>query len=91
MTGRLENLSHGVSLSKLPIFFIFSADFDFLVDLRVIFEQIFFISKRFRCCTSKIQISLLFRQRLKLRSGFFFFLTPYLLISFFIFLLFIDW
>ena len=52
-------------------FLSFSADFDFLVDLRVIFEQIFFISKRFWCCTSEIQISLLFRQRLKLKSGFF--------------------
>ena len=53
-------------------FFQFSAYFDFLVDLRVIFELIFFVSKRFRCCSSEIQISLLFRQRLKLRSGFIF-------------------
>ena len=89
MTGRMENLSHGVSLSKLPIF-SFSADFDLLVDLRVIFEQIFFVLKRFWCCTSEIQISLLFKQRLKLRSGFFF-SHSCLLISFFIFLLFVDW
>ena len=63
-------------------FFSFSAYFDFLVDLRVMFEQIFFVSKRFRCCTSEIQISLLFRQRLKLKSGFFF--SHFLSLDFFL-------
>ena len=71
-TGRGDNTSHGVSLSKLPIFSVFLQILIFLVDLRVSFEQIFFVSKRFRCCTSEIQISLLLRQRLKLKSGFFF-------------------
>ena len=55
-----------------PFFHFFSVDFDLLVNIRVIFEQIYFVSKRFRCCTSEIHISLLFRQRMKLKSGFFF-------------------
>ena len=53
-------------------FFSFSADFDFLVDLRVFFEHILFVLKRFRYCTSEIQISFMLRQRLKLKFGFFF-------------------
>ena len=34
-------LSHGFSLSKLPIFLVFAADFFFLIDLRVALEHIF--------------------------------------------------
>ena len=34
-------LSHGFSLSKLPIFLVFTADFFFLIDLRVVLEKIF--------------------------------------------------
>ena len=41
------------------------------MDFRVILEHILFVLKRFRCYTLEIQISLLFKQRLKLRSGFF--------------------
>ena len=40
------------------------------LDLRVILEEILFVLKRFQYYTSEIQISLLFRQRLKLKSGF---------------------
>ena len=54
-------------------FFSFSTYFDFFIDLIVIFGQILFLLKRFRCCIIEIQISLLFRQRLKLKSGFFLF------------------
>ena len=41
--GRLDNLSHGVSLSKLPIFPVFLQIliFFFFVDIRVIFLEDF--------------------------------------------------
>ena len=41
MVGRLENLSHEVSLSKLPIFPVFLHILIFFVDLRVIFLAYF--------------------------------------------------
>ena len=68
-----ENLSLGFLSLKpsLTHFFRFILGFRFLVDLRVVLEQILFVLKRFRCCTSEIQISLLFIQNLKLKFEFF--------------------
>ena len=37
MAGRLEKVSHGVSLSKLPIFPVFLQILIFFIDLRIIF------------------------------------------------------
>ena len=47
--------SHGVSLSKLPIFLSFCYEFLFLIDLRVVLEQIFICIEEISVLYSDIQ------------------------------------
>ena len=85
--GRWENTSYGVSLSKLPIFLNFCYIL-FLIDHKVVLEQIFI---------SIEQISVLYNRdsdfitvQTKIEAKILIFsLTPRLLISFFIFFLFV--
>ena len=48
-------LSHGFSLSNLPIFLVFAANFYFLIDLRVVLEHIFIFIEEISVLYSDIQ------------------------------------
>ena len=65
-----ENTFHeGFSLLNLPIF-QFSLGFLFLVDLRVVLEHFFICIEEISVLYAEIEISLLLRKRLKLKSRF---------------------
>ena len=51
----LDFLSQGFSLSKLPIFLVFCCRFLFLIDLRVVLEQIFIFIEEISVLYSDIQ------------------------------------